>query len=412
MPIQKTDRDTQWNITQNNKTWTLAESAKITVTGQNGISESGYDGSNVRVLGDITVKSAGYSGIFFTGEDASILIGSNARINAKQADFGIRSDGTFADIVNRGTVDGADYGIYGSGDDTLRNFGNISGDTGVAFGGSESRIVNHGQVRGLQDGITMESEGYLRNEKGGMIVSEQAAIEFNGSGLSEVVNRGLIRSDDVAIHSAGSVHIKNSGRIVGDIEMGGLADTLDTRKGVIKGDVFGGDGNDLYFVGKSSVTIIEEAGGSGGHDRVSSTSGHLLETNIEDLFLLGRKDIDGAGNASDNLIAGNKGDNNLFGLDGNDFISGGGGNDVLYGGDGADAFIFVHLFGIDRIADFTDGSDKLDIEGVLSQQHFDELDIIEKNGNLIIDMDFGNKVIIEDMLLSQLSYAQDFAPPT
>lgn len=79
------------------------------------------------------------------------------------------------------------------------------------------------------------------------------------------------------------------------------------------------------------------------------------------------EDIDGTGNAQDNIIVGNRGNNVLSGLGGNDRLSGeagddvldgGAGNDVLAGGAGNDSYRFGVGDGIDRIED-TQGSDTI-----------------------------------------------------
>ena len=78
----------------------------------------------------------------------------------------------------------------------------------------------------------------------------------------------------------------------------------------------------------------------------------------------------GTGNALANVISGDAGDNILRGLGGADKLSGGNGKDRLYGGNGndtlngggaADKFVFENAAGsgVDRIADFTSGSDKI-----------------------------------------------------
>ena len=53
----------------------------------------------------------------------------------------------------------------------------------------------------------------------------------------------------------------------------------------------------------------------------------------------------------------------LVGGAGNDVLHGGQGNDVLLGGAGSDRFQFSGLNGTDRIADFQQGLDKIDITG-------------------------------------------------
>ena len=60
---------------------------------------------------------------------------------------------------------------------------------------------------------------------------------------------------------------------------------------------------------------------------------HTLAGNIENLTLTGAANINGTGNATDNMIIGNNGNNVVSGLAGNNALNGGGfGNDTLNGG--------------------------------------------------------------------------------
>ena len=73
----------------------------------------------------------------------------------------------------------------------------------------------------------------------------------------------------------------------------------------------------------------------------------------------------GAGN--DSLLGGIGADTITGGL-GDDTITGGAGNDVLTGGEGADVFVFdaAATNGVDRITDFVVGTDKLDVDALLT----------------------------------------------
>jgi serralysin len=85
--------------------------------------------------------------------------------------------------------------------------------------------------------------------------------------------------------------------------------------------------------------------------------------------LIGASTANGTGTSGANSMYGNKAANTFDGKGGNDKLYGGSGNDTLIGntgndylrGDaGADRFYFKAAgFGDDRIADFTDGTDKL-----------------------------------------------------
>ena len=94
------------------------------------------------------------------------------------------------------------------------------------------------------------------------------------------------------------------------------------------GQMYGGIGDDTYYLDSSSEDANEVAG-EGIDTAISSLSTTTLDANIELLFLNGAASIDGAGNALANLLRGNTGANVLNGGGGIDILEGGGGNDVL-----------------------------------------------------------------------------------
>ena len=119
--------------------------------------------------------------------------------------------------------------------------------------------------------------------------------------------------------------------------------------------LYGGTGDDTYTVdstlviyGGISSTVydlaVEDVGG--GIDTVQTGFSWTLGDYFENLTLTGLADIDGTGNALDNIITGNestlstsslRGFNLLLGMAGNDTLIGLGGNDTLDGGSGNDA---------------------------------------------------------------------------
>jgi Ca2+-binding RTX toxin-like protein len=101
----------------------------------------------------------------------------------------------------------------------------------------------------------------------------------------------------------------------------------------VHGTLYGGDGNDEYWISSPDALIYDLSG----TDHVFIASSYELSSRLEDLTLLGGDRIDGTGNASNNEITGNVNRNELLGLDGSDTLSGLGGNDRLDGGSDADS---------------------------------------------------------------------------
>ena len=66
---------------------------------------------------------------------------------------------------------------------------------------------------------------------------------------------------------------------------------------------------------------------------------------------------------SESRTIGSGGAEKIFGRDGNDTIEGAGGNDILFGEAGRDVFRFAHGSGIDVVADFTPGLDRILLQG-------------------------------------------------
>jgi Ca2+-binding RTX toxin-like protein len=96
--------------------------------------------------------------------------------------------------------------------------------------------------------------------------------------------------------------------------------------------MFGGTGNDTYVVDNSG-DIVNETGGNGLDTVQSSITFSLSDAVhaigvIENLTLTGTSNINGTGNAANNVIAGNAGNNVLAGLGGADALDGGAGIDT------------------------------------------------------------------------------------
>ncbi|MBK8816960.1 MAG: calcium-binding protein [Methylococcaceae bacterium] len=137
-------------------------------------------------------------------------------------------------------------------------------------------------------------------------------------------------------------------------------DTLDGGAGV--DTLTGGLGNDVYIVDNTGDKTNETSTLATEIDMVQSSVARTLTANLENLVLTGIAEINGTGNALNNILTGNSANNGLNGGDGNDTLDGGAGVDTLIGGLGNDVYI------VDNIGDKTNETSTLatDIDTVQS----------------------------------------------
>lgn len=217
------------------------------------------------------------------------------------------------DVLDGGAGDDSLYG--GQGDDTY--VVDSAGDLVV-----ENANINEG-IDLIQSAISMTLGNFFEN----LTLTGTAAITGTGNTL-----------DNVLIgNGANNTLTGNAGH-----------DTLDGQGGADK--MNGGDGDDFYVVDNVGDTVTEKA--NAGTDKVNSSIGFTLGSNVENLTLLGDVAINGTGNTANNVLEGNSGANVLTGNGGSDTLTGGAGNDTLIGGTGGDIYQFARGFEIDTLNDY------------------------------------------------------------
>jgi serralysin len=112
--------------------------------------------------------------------------------------------------------------------------------------------------------------------------------------------------------------------------------------------------------GTSAANTIE---GNGGNDKLYGNGGN------DKLY----------GGTGNDALTGNAGNDRLYGDSGKDTLSGSSGNDILTGGANADTFRFSGKWGKDKITDFKNASDHIDLRG--NGLSFNELSISKVNAD-------------------------------
>ncbi len=113
----------------------------------------------------------------------------------------------------------------------------------------------------------------------------------------------------------------------------------------------GNGAGDVFIVSKASDIVKDTVLGDG--DLVKAGISYVLPEHVENLTLTGTQNLNGTGNAQDNILVGNSGSNVLIGLDGDDVLKGLGGSDTLIGGSGDDTY-YVESSG-DRVVELAGG---------------------------------------------------------
>ena len=269
---------------------------------------NGLDGSDTLIGGagddtyivdsttDTIIEASGPSGGFDTVQSSitySLTTVSNVENLTLTGNNNINGTGNSGDNIITGNSGynsliggaGKDTLISGGGDDTLD--GGDGDDTYIVDSISPSKLFDTSGIDTIVSSLSFSLKDFVAIEN----------LTLTGSAIAGTGNDGK------------NLIIGNSSDNVLD---GGVdADTM-----------IGGAGNDIYYVDNLGDIVTETLGAGGGTDTVKSSINYTLGANLENLTLTtGAGNINGTGNALDNIIIGNSGDNILDGGAGIDTVS-------------------------------------------------------------------------------------------
>ncbi|MEP4198427.1 MAG: CARDB domain-containing protein [Aliishimia sp.] len=325
-----------------------------------------------------------------TGDDVLFGGAGNDELSGGEEDDHLNGDAG-DDILIGG--EGNDVFDGGEGIDTV-SYSGVSGRVVVSLEGAPSDV---GSGQGLDTFINIENVlGTSSNDR--IVGNSEANVLIGGYG------------DDVLIGRGGG-NVLDGGFGEDTLTGGGLADTQMGGEGndILQGlggadELFGDLGNDWIEAGLGADTAY----GGDGDDHVFGSAGKDVLTGED-----GNDALRGGSGGDD--LAGGDGDDNIVGNRGNDKIAGGAGNDVLTGGDGAalgdnsrDIFIFASDAngggGFDRIRDFEDNVDKLDLSGTVYTDFAEVLaDAYDVGAHMEVNFDAGGILRIENFSIAEFS---------
>ncbi len=318
----------------------------LTLTGTEATTGTGTAGDNVLTGNSAANTLTGLAGndtldgwlgsdtlVGGTGNDTYVVdnIGDVVVENAGEGTDTVQSSITYTlcDNLENLTLIGTDA-INGTGN-SLDNIliGNASGNTLTGGVGNDTLDGGAG-ADNLLGGIG--NDAYMVENVGDIVV------ENAGEGTDTVQSSITYTLGDNLenLTLTGTSSINGTGNALANILTGNsYANILNGGTGA--DTMAGGGGDDTYLVDNVGDVIVENSGA--GSDWVQVGFDYTLGANVENLLLTGSANLNGSGNALDNILTGNAGANTLSGGTGNDTLDGGAGADTLIGGAGNDTYI-------------------------------------------------------------------------
>ena len=398
----------------------------------------GNDTLNGGAGADILRGNAGRDSVSYSSSAAAVT----ASLASGATSTGGDAEGdTFAGISNLFGSDGNDS-LTGN-DFTNDLYGGDGNDT-LDGGGASDRLFGGAGADTLTGGAGIDAVLYTGSSAGVTVSLVAGATntggEAEGDTITEVENLVGSVHDDTLTGDDG-VNSIQGGAGVDTINGGGGNDTLNGAAG---GDTInGGEGNDQVFAGDGDDTINGDAGndnlkgfadndtinGGTGDDRLEGGDGNDTLTGGEGADrLFGGAGIDTAlytgssaavtvnlatrmgsgGDAQGDVlggvenVTGSAHDDTLIGNGAANRLDGAAGADTLTGGGGSDVFVFSAFAG-DRITDFADGSDMIEISGGV----FSDLTIAASGDDTTVSWN-GGTLTLDDVSASLIT-ADDFS---
>ena len=270
------------------------------------------------------------NGLTYMADNVDVIIAAGVLVASRDG-AGALSNFSNSTLINNGSIIAGDftitrYGVafVGNGAVTNNASGLIVGHTGVYVDNGAFDIVNHGQIFGMvasgvllatSGGTTLTNDGEIFGElngvsvatgvtdgstirNSGLIHSDQYGVRIDNTGLTTIIENfahGVIRGDVAAIHTTnGSLSLTNRGTLQGGIDCDDLsgADVV-TNRGKIIGEVHLGGGADSFNgkVGTSGAVF-----GEAGNDRLIGSAGkNMLVGGLD-------KDTMAGGNGADKFV--------------------------------------------------------------------------------------------------------------
>lgn len=172
--------------------------------------------------------------------------------------------------------------------------------------------------------------------------------------------------------------------------------------------LIGGDGNDRLFGETGNDRLVGNADddillGAAGRDRLKGQAGNdLLKGGADNDRLnsgAGRDRLNGQG--GDDILRGGSSRDILRGGAGDDRLVGDAGKDLIKTGGGRDRILVKSNSGFDRVTDFRNNFDVIDLVGV----GFDQVNLLQRGDDVLVKLGRSNSLLLQDTDLNAIDRA-------
>ena len=327
---------------------------------------------------DVTLESTYVDAASRTGADAVISWTGTHNITVDGTIHGADEAINLVGCLTAQTVNiGAGGQLFGGGD------GVVEDADGVILDGAGSSLSNAGRITAWGSAISaiVQDHSTMTLTNSGYMYGRVSGIWHKfGNGALSFTNTGTVKSPNASYLGGESTDsVTNQGTMIGTVSLGGGDDLYDGRGGHVSGAILGGNGGDRFVTG-NHADKMDGGEGIDTLDLSALTKGVVINlaaqdsnagvTVRHDIYTSIERILSGSGadrltgDAADNVLNGAANHDTLSGGDGADELIGGSSKDYLTGGAGSDRFVFLTNSGTgDIIADFSDGEDKIVLEG-------------------------------------------------
>ncbi|MHB1098190.1 MAG: beta strand repeat-containing protein [Burkholderiales bacterium] len=328
-----------YTLSDNVENLTLTGNDSLTGTG-NGLDNviTGNAGNDTLIGGDGNDRLVAGSGattmLGGTGDDTYVV---NSVSDSVVENLGEGNDTVFASINYALTDNVENLTLTGSADLT----GTGNGLDNVITGNSGNNVLDGGAGADTMIG-GQGNDTYVVDNTGDVVIEG-----LDGGTDTVLASISYVLPDNVEnLTLTDTANLNGTGNGLDNVMTGNSGNNI--LDGGIGADIMiGGQGNDTYVVDNVGDVVIENV--NEGIDTVLASVTYALSDNVENLTLTGTADINGIGNALDNVLTGNSGNNVLDGGIGADTMLGGAGNDTYVVDNVGDVVIEDPNAGIDTV---------------------------------------------------------------